>query len=160
MCSRIFCGACCCCDDSSCFYFVLFAICVVSCVGRLVVMLVICVLLFFFFFKQKTAYEMRISDWSSDVCSSDLKADLYAVWQALVEAGLADVNLDLVTDIIACPGLDYCSLANARSIPVAQKIAQRFADLERQQDLGELKIKISGCKIGRASGRERGCQYV
>src|SRR3546814_15409593 len=57
----------------------------------------------------------------------------------------ADVNLDLVTDIIACPGLDYCSLANARSIPVAQKIAQRFADLERQQDLGELKIKISGC---------------
>src|SRR3546814_12337899 len=80
-----------------------------------------------FFFKQKTAYEMRISDWSSDVCSSDL------------------VNLDLVTDIIACPGLDYCSLANARSIPVAQKIAQRFADFERQQDLGELKIKISGC---------------
>jgi sulfite reductase (NADPH) hemoprotein beta-component len=73
------------------------------------------------------------------------KADLYAVWQALDEAGLADVNLDLVTDIIACPGLDYCTLANARSIPVAQKIAQRFADIERQQDVGELKIKISGC---------------
>jgi sulfite reductase (NADPH) hemoprotein beta-component len=67
------------------------------------------------------------------------------VWQALVEADLADVNLDLVTDIIACPGLDYCSLANARSIPVAQKIAQRFADLDRQRELGELKIKISGC---------------
>ena len=73
------------------------------------------------------------------------KADLYAVWQALDAAGLADVNLDLVTDIIACPGLDYCSLANARSIPVAQKIAERFADIERQQDIGELKIKISGC---------------
>jgi sulfite reductase (NADPH) hemoprotein beta-component len=73
------------------------------------------------------------------------KQDLYAVWQALSEAGLADVNLDLVTDIIACPGLDYCSLANARSIPVAQKIAERFADQDRQQDLGELKIKISGC---------------
>jgi sulfite reductase (NADPH) hemoprotein beta-component len=58
---------------------------------------------------------------------------------------LADVNLDLVTDIIACPGLDYCSLANARSIPVAQKIADRFADLDRQLDLGELKIKVSGC---------------
>src|SRR3546814_13977890 len=86
---------------------------------------------------------MRISDWSSDVCSSDL--DLYAVWQALHEAGLADANLDLVTDVIACPGLDYCTLANARSIPVAQKIQRRFAEMERQLDLGELKIKISGC---------------
>lgn len=73
------------------------------------------------------------------------KADLHAVWQALAAAGLADANLDLVTDIIACPGLDYCSLANARSIPVAQQIAQRFADMDRQRELGELKIKISGC---------------
>jgi len=73
------------------------------------------------------------------------KQDLYPVWQALREAGLADANLDLVTDIIACPGLDYCSLANARSIPVAQKIAERFADPARQHDVGELKIKISGC---------------
>jgi sulfite reductase (NADPH) hemoprotein beta-component len=73
------------------------------------------------------------------------KADLYAIWQKLDEAGLATPNLDLISDIIACPGLDYCSLANARSIPVAQKIAHRFADLDRQRDLGELKIKISGC---------------
>jgi len=73
------------------------------------------------------------------------KADLHAVWQALDVAGLASVNLDLVTDIIACPGLDYCSLANARSIPLAQKIASRFADMDRQLELGELKIKISGC---------------
>ncbi|MBJ7498497.1 MAG: nitrite/sulfite reductase [Sphingopyxis sp.] len=73
------------------------------------------------------------------------KADLYAVWQALDAAGLASVNLDLVTDIIACPGLDYCSLANARSIPLAQKISERFANMERQLDIGELKIKISGC---------------
>src|SRR6202030_3461521 len=51
----------------------------------------------------------------------------------------------LITDIIACPGLDYCDLANARSIPVAQSIARRFADLERQHDIGELKLKISGC---------------
>src|SRR3546814_8552780 len=92
---------------------------------------------------------MRISDWSSDVCSSDLpyvkKSDLYTLWQKLDAAGLAPANLDLISDIIACPGLDYCSLANARSIPVAQKISQRFADPERQRDLGELKLKISGC---------------
>ncbi|MBT2135853.1 nitrite/sulfite reductase [Croceibacterium sp. LX-88] len=73
------------------------------------------------------------------------KQDLHAVWTALHEAGLGEANLDLVTDIIACPGLDYCSLANARSIPVAQKISERFADPARQQDVGELKIKISGC---------------
>ena len=73
------------------------------------------------------------------------KRDLYALWQALVDAGLATPNLDLISDIIACPGLDYCSLANARSIPIAQKIARRFADLERQRDIGELKLKISGC---------------
>ncbi|NIJ18968.1 sulfite reductase (NADPH) hemoprotein beta-component [Sphingomonas naasensis] len=73
------------------------------------------------------------------------KADLHALWQVLDAAGLASVNLDLVTDIIACPGLDYCSLANARSIPLAQKIAARFADMDRQLELGELKIKISGC---------------
>jgi sulfite reductase (NADPH) hemoprotein beta-component len=54
-------------------------------------------------------------------------------------------NLDLVTDIIACPGLDYCSLANARSIPVAQKIAQRFAERQGHAEIGELKLKISGC---------------
>jgi sulfite reductase (NADPH) hemoprotein beta-component len=89
--------------------------------------------------------ELRASHAQNLVLPHVRKADLYAVWQALDAAGLADVNLDLVTDIIACPGLDYCSLANARSIPVAQKIAQRFADLDRQLDLGELKIKISGC---------------
>ena len=73
------------------------------------------------------------------------KADLYAVWQKLDAAGLGSANLDLISDIIACPGLDYCSLANARSIPLAQKISQRFADMDRQRDLGELKLKISGC---------------
>jgi sulfite reductase (NADPH) hemoprotein beta-component len=73
------------------------------------------------------------------------KADLYALWETLNEAGLGTPNLDKITDIIACPGLDYCSLANARSIPLAQKISERFADQGRQQELGELKLKISGC---------------
>ena len=89
--------------------------------------------------------ELRVSHVQNLVLPHVRKQDLYAVWQALREAELADANLDLVTDIIACPGLDYCSLANARSIPVAQKIAERFADYDRHQDLGELKIKISGC---------------
>ncbi|MGN6280008.1 MAG: nitrite/sulfite reductase [Sphingomonas sp.] len=89
--------------------------------------------------------ELRATHAQNLVLPHVRKADLYAVWQALDAAGLADVNLDLVSDIIACPGLDYCSLANARSIPLAQKISTRFADIDRQRDLGELKIKISGC---------------
>jgi sulfite reductase (NADPH) hemoprotein beta-component len=89
--------------------------------------------------------ELRVAHTQNLVLPHVRKQDLYAVWQALAESGLADVNLDLVTDIIACPGLDYCTLANARSLPVAEQIAKRFADLDRQLDLGELKIKISGC---------------
>ena len=89
--------------------------------------------------------ELRATHAQNLVLPHVRKADLHAVWQALVAANLADANLDLVSDIIACPGLDYCSLANARSIPVAQKIAQRFADPARQADIGELKLKISGC---------------
>jgi len=89
--------------------------------------------------------DIRVSHAQNLVLPHVRKQDLHAVWQALDAAGLADVNLDLVTDIIACPGLDYCSLANARSIPIAQKIAERFADMDRQLELGELKIKISGC---------------
>ena len=89
--------------------------------------------------------ELRVTHAQNIVLPHVRKADLHAVWQALNEAGLAEANLDLISDIIACPGLDYCSLANARSIPVAQKIAARFADPVRQRDLGELKLKISGC---------------
>jgi sulfite reductase (NADPH) hemoprotein beta-component len=89
--------------------------------------------------------ELRVTHAQNIVLPHVAKRDLYTVWQALRDAELADANLDLITDIIACPGLDYCSLANARSIPIAQKISERFADHARQKDIGELKLKISGC---------------
>ena len=89
--------------------------------------------------------ELRVTHAQNIVLPHVRKADLHTLWQQLDAAGLATANLDLISDIIACPGLDYCSLANARSIPVAQKIAERFASLDRQRDLGELKLKISGC---------------
>ncbi|NWG91678.1 MAG: nitrite/sulfite reductase [Parvularculaceae bacterium] len=73
------------------------------------------------------------------------KDDLFAVWRTLDAAELATPNIGLVSDIIACPGLDYCDLANARSIPIAERIAERFADPEEAADIGELKVKISGC---------------
>ena len=71
--------------------------------------------------------------------------DVKAVYDALAAHDLATPNLGLISDAIACPGLDYCNLANARSIPLAQDISTRFADLDRQYDIGELKVKISGC---------------
>ena len=89
--------------------------------------------------------ELRVTHSQNLVLAHVRKGDLYPLWQALSDADLATPNLDLVTDIIACPGLDYCALANARSIPVAQKIAARFESLDRQRDIGELKIKVSGC---------------
>ena len=87
--------------------------------------------------------ELRVTHAQNIVLAHVRKDQLYALWQALDEAGLGTANLDLVGDIIACPGLDYCSLANARSIPVAQKIGQRLA--AKEQEIGELKLKISGC---------------
>jgi sulfite reductase (NADPH) hemoprotein beta-component len=71
--------------------------------------------------------------------------DLPALWRALDEIGVATPNVNLISDIIACPGLDYCSLANARSIPVAQEITRRFKDLDLARNLGRLHINISGC---------------
>jgi sulfite reductase (NADPH) hemoprotein beta-component len=71
--------------------------------------------------------------------------DLPAVWRALDAIGVAIPNVNLITDIIACPGLDYCSLANARSIPIAQEITRRFRNLDLARDLGRLHINISGC---------------
>ncbi|WP_353217780.1 nitrite/sulfite reductase [Sandarakinorhabdus sp.] len=93
--------------------------------------------------------EIRVTHSQNLVLAHVRKADLYAVWQGLDAAGLATPNLDMVTDIIVCPGMDYCTLANARSIPIAQRIAAKFeADVAAQQDIGELKIKISGCING------------
>jgi len=71
--------------------------------------------------------------------------DVPAVWAALKDAGIATPNINLVSDIIACPGLDYCALANARAISIAQNIAEKFRDQDRAEKVGELKIKISGC---------------
>lgn len=71
--------------------------------------------------------------------------DLFTLWQKLTKANLAAGNIGLLTDIIACPGLDYCALANARSIPIAQMIAEHFDDLKRLNDLGEITLNISGC---------------
>ena len=71
--------------------------------------------------------------------------DLPVVHAMLEKHGLATANIDLASDIIACPGLDYCALANARAIPIAQDIARKFADPDRAEKIGELKIKISGC---------------
>ena len=89
--------------------------------------------------------ELRVTHAQNIVLPHVRNADLFALWKRLVAADLATANLDAITDIIACPGLDYCSLANARSIPVAQKIAQRFGDAAKQDAIGELKLKISGC---------------
>jgi sulfite reductase (NADPH) hemoprotein beta-component len=71
--------------------------------------------------------------------------ELFALWQAAKAASFATPNIGLVTDMIACPGGDFCALANARSIPVAEQITERFADLDEQEDIGELDLHISGC---------------
>jgi sulfite reductase (NADPH) hemoprotein beta-component len=89
--------------------------------------------------------EVRVTHEQNLVLPHVARADLRAVYDALVETGLATANAGLISDIIACPGLDYCALANARSIPVAQQISTRFSSLERQREIGELKLKISGC---------------
>jgi sulfite reductase (NADPH) hemoprotein beta-component len=89
--------------------------------------------------------EIRVSHHQNLVLPHVRRDDLFAVWKILNAAGLAASNIGLAGDIIACPGLDYCSLATARSIPIAQAISRRFADLNRQHEIGPLRINISGC---------------
>ena len=89
--------------------------------------------------------ELRVSHAQNIVLAHVRRDDVFAVWRALAAADMATANYGLAGDIIACPGLDYCALATARSIPVAQAISRKFASIERQEDIGPLKINISGC---------------
>jgi sulfite reductase (NADPH) hemoprotein beta-component len=89
--------------------------------------------------------ELRVTHEQNLVLPHVRVGDLRDIYDALVAAGLATGNVGLITDMITCPGLDFCSLANARSIPIAQEISRKFADTGRQWEIGDLKIKISGC---------------
>ncbi|WP_298911808.1 nitrite/sulfite reductase [uncultured Roseobacter sp.] len=89
--------------------------------------------------------ELRISHEQNVILPHVHKNDLPSVYSALRAAGLGTANIGLISDIIACPGMDYCALATARSIPIAQEIATRFDELKLEHDVGPLKIKISGC---------------
>jgi sulfite reductase (NADPH) hemoprotein beta-component len=89
--------------------------------------------------------ELRISHEQNIILADVRKSDLYAVWQAAKEAGLAMPNTGLLTGIICCPGGDFCGLANARSLPVAAAIQARFDDLDYLFDIGEIDLNISGC---------------
>jgi len=89
--------------------------------------------------------ELRVSHEQNIILPHVRRDDLLEIFNVLKEAGLATANIGLLSDIIACPGMDYCALATARSIPVAQELSNTFEDLKRQKDIGPLKIKISGC---------------
>ncbi|MDB4558905.1 nitrite/sulfite reductase [Amylibacter sp.] len=89
--------------------------------------------------------ELRISHEQNVILPHVHKSHLPEIYARLRAAGLATANIGLISDIIACPGMDYCALATARSIPVAQQIASRFDELKLEHDIGALKIKISGC---------------
>jgi len=95
--------------------------------------------------EQYSFDEIRATHAQNLVLPHVKKSDLFRVYNLLKEVGLETANIGLVSDIIACPGLDYCALANTRSIPIAQRISQRFADRGIQEDVGEVQIKISGC---------------
>ena len=95
--------------------------------------------------EEFSSSEIRVTHAQNLVLPHVKLSDLFAIWRRLGETGLASANIGLITDIIACPGLDYCALATARSIPIAQAIARRFAEDARQQEIGALNIKISGC---------------
>ena len=89
--------------------------------------------------------EIRTTHSQNVVLPHVKKSDLYEVYMALLAEELHADNIGLISDIICCPGMDYCALATARSIPLSQAIAERFSDMDRQKTIGEMQIKISGC---------------
>lgn len=89
--------------------------------------------------------ELRVTHLQNVVLGHVRQDKLYQVWQTLEQNGLGTANIGFITDIIACPGLDYCALANARSIPIAQKLSERFASATLQKEIGALRLNISGC---------------
>ncbi len=97
-------------------------------------------------FAEKYSFsELRVTHEQNITLADVRQKDLFPLWQALVNAQLASPNLGLLTDVICCPGGDFCSLANAKSIPVAEAIQRRFDDLDYLHDLGEFHVNISGC---------------
>ncbi len=89
--------------------------------------------------------ELRVSHEQNLVLADVRQSDLHALWKSLKALGLATPNIGLISNIIACPGGDFCSLANAKSLPVADAIQRRFEDMDFQFDIGELDLNISGC---------------
>lgn len=95
--------------------------------------------------EQYNQGEIRVSHKQNLVLAHIKKSDLFTLWQQLDNAGLATPNINRLTDIICCPGLDFCGLANAESISVSQQIQQRFDDFDRIYDIGDISVNISGC---------------
>ena len=89
--------------------------------------------------------ELRVTHEQNLVLADVKQAELFALWQEAKEHGLATPNIGLLTDIICCPGGDFCSLANAKSIPIAEAIAERFDNIDFQHDIGDIELNISGC---------------
>ena len=89
--------------------------------------------------------EIRVTHEQNIVLAHVRKHDLFDLWSRLGPLALATPNLSLITDVICCPGMDYCGLATARSVPISQQISERFSDLDRQHDIGALDLNISGC---------------
>jgi len=95
--------------------------------------------------EQYSHSELRVTHRQNLVLPHVAQADLYDIWKALVDVELAEGNIDLPSDIIACPGLDYCALATARSIPIAQAVSKKIRDAEKKTDLTGITVNISGC---------------